>query len=130
MLFAAGLTAACAGTPPQWWNPSGTYGNESASAMPAAGQTQPTARPVTAQETPVVQEENIASVMPDDSYEEMILTPMQDEETEEPAQGGSRFSKYNGYYSVRAGCFQHFAGTQRAAGVKTIIFNPKRNPPV
>lgn len=87
MLFAAGLTGACAGTPPQWWNPSGTYGNESASAMPAAGQTQPTARPVTAQETPVVQEENIASVMPDDSYEEMILTPMQDEETEEPAQG-------------------------------------------
>lgn len=89
MLFAVGFTAACAGTPPQWWNPSGTYGNEGASAAPVAGQTQPTARPVSSEETPVVREENIASVMPDDSYEEMILTPMQDEETEEPAQGAA-----------------------------------------
>ena len=87
ILFSVAVTAACAGTPPQWWNPSGAYGNESASFAPAAGKTQPTARPVYTEELPVVKEESIATVMPDESYEEMILTPVQDEETEEPAQG-------------------------------------------
>ncbi len=84
---ACGLLSACAGNPPKWWNPSAAYSNESAA--PAAGKTQPVEQPASSgQETlPPVQEENIATVIPDDSYEEMILTPVQDEDTEEPAQG-------------------------------------------
>ncbi len=87
MFFSLGLTAACAGNPPQWWNPSGAYGNEASAVSHSAGSTPPSAPPAPVQEMPVVQEENIASFIPDDSYEEMILTPMQDEETEEPAGG-------------------------------------------
>lgn len=92
MFFSLGLMAACAGNPPQWWNPSGAYGNEGSADSPAAGSTPSSVRPAPVQETPVVQEENIASFIPDDSYEEMILTPMQDEETEEPAQGANASS--------------------------------------
>lgn len=81
-----GLLAACAGNPPQWWNPSGSYSQEAAA--PAAGKTQPVEQPASGLEAlPAVQEENIATTLPDDSYEEMILTPVQDEDTEEPATG-------------------------------------------
>ncbi len=84
LLLVMGLLTACAGAPPQWWNPSGSYGNESVSRpqQSAAARTSATVRP---DETPVPAEEAISTQ--DDSYEEMILTPLQDEETEEPSAG-------------------------------------------
>ena len=45
----------------------------------------PTSATVRPDETPVPAEEAISTQ--DDSYEEMILTPLQDEETEEPSAG-------------------------------------------
>lgn len=84
VLPAVCLLAACAGNPPQWWNPSGSYGNDAVSASSSAGHTEPV-RAAEPEEEPIPAEENIAAPSPDDSYEEMILTPLQDEETEDPA---------------------------------------------
>ena len=81
LLFAATLTAACAGNPPGWWNPSNAYSSDGYT-RPAAAYSAPvsvhTPQP---DEMPVPQEVDMAPV-PDESYEEMILTPLQDEETE------------------------------------------------
>lgn len=84
LLFIICLLTACAGAPPQWWNPSGTYGNESVSRpqQSTSARVSPVVRP---EEVPVPAEESISTQ--DDSYEEMILTPLQDEETEEPSAG-------------------------------------------
>ena len=84
LLFIICLLTACAGAPPQWWNPSGTYGNESVSSpqQSTSARVSPAVRP---EEMPVPVEESISTQ--DDSYEEMILTPLQDEETEEPSAG-------------------------------------------
>lgn len=78
------LSAACAGNPPAWWNPSNAYSSGSSSARPV--QT-PSAGNITLaapaqEETFIPQEETISTALPDESYEEMILTPLQDEETE------------------------------------------------
>ena len=79
------LAAACAGNPPAWWNPGNVYSSEAPARTSASKGTNggvSSANTVAVQEAePVVKEESIAP-LPDESYEEMILTPLQDEETE------------------------------------------------
>lgn len=73
---------ACAGNPPAWWNPSNAYNGE-----PQVRKTAPKTVKVVPQseeQTLPPAEENLTP-LPDESYEEMILTPLQDEETEDPA---------------------------------------------
>ncbi len=87
LLAACGLlAAACAGNPPAWWNPGNAYssGSSSSRPAPAAERSGTIAVSSPANETLAVpQEEAIPAPLPDDSYEEMILTPLQDEETED-----------------------------------------------
>ena len=67
---------ACAGNPPAWWNPGNRYGT-----------TQGTVKSTPAQRAkPVVEEETLEVV--DESYEEITLTPMPDED-EENASGAA-----------------------------------------
>lgn len=67
--------AACAGNPPAWWNPGNIYSSqgESTSATPTAP-----ARATTPSQTTTEQTLNL----PNEDYEEMALTPLQDEEGE------------------------------------------------
>ena len=80
------LLAACAGNPPAWWNPSNSYSSSGQSARPrpaqAASSGNITVSAPAQEETFIPQEEAISIPLPDESYEEMILTPLQDEETE------------------------------------------------
>ena len=76
------LLAACAGNPPAWWNPSNAYNGES-QVRSSAPKTVKVAPKSEEPNTPPA-EENLTP-LPDESYEEMILTPLQDEETEDPA---------------------------------------------
>ena len=71
--------SACAGNPPAWWNPrqagnAQTQTGKSASAA-AAGRTQPAA-------TSIDMEAEELIAVPDEGFEEMALTPLQDEEQE------------------------------------------------
>lgn len=79
LLFpAAFLVCACSGMPPAWWNPGNTY---SSTSRQTVSDEKPRERVITP--SPIEQmpaEENIS--VPDESFEEMILTPLQDEETE------------------------------------------------
>lgn len=79
LLFpAAFLVCACSGMPPAWWNPGNTY---SSTSRQTGSDEKPRERVITP--SPIEQmpaEENIS--VPDESFEEMILTPLQDEETE------------------------------------------------
>lgn len=74
------MLAACAGNPPTWWNPSNSYGNSSSKKGEVRAVSQPRVVPTVEEEIP--QEEHILP-LPDSEYEEMILTPLQDEETEQ-----------------------------------------------
>lgn len=76
------FAGACAGNPPAWWNPGNTYSSE-APARPSSGAVS-SVRPAApaAQEEEFVPREEAITPLPDESYEEMILTPLQDEETE------------------------------------------------
>ena len=73
--------SACAGNPPAWWNPRNiqpgqTSGQQSQRAVSAAP------RGETSSKVPVnMNAEELISV-PDEGYEEMALTPLQDEEQE------------------------------------------------
>lgn len=60
--------AACAGNPPEWWNPGNRY-----------GQTQQ-AGTVSQKTTPVVAQEEVMDPLPDNSYEEEVLAPLPEEE--------------------------------------------------
>ena len=76
------LVAACAGNPPAWWNPGNAYSSGTAaesSRSETSGRVE--MRTPAQQEVYIPQEVDIAP-LPDESYEEMILTPLQDEETE------------------------------------------------
>ncbi len=73
MICAAVLVSACAGNPPAWWNPAGKYDNMSAGKQ--------TAQPAT-KKVIVIQEEALEP-LPDNSYEEITLTPMPDEDNED-----------------------------------------------
>lgn len=77
------LLAACAGNPPAWWTPN-PAGSVSA---PRSSERTQTAKPQAVQsdaetETAAEPAEETLAPLPDESYEEMILTPLQDEETE------------------------------------------------
>ena len=73
------FVTACAGNPPAWWNPRNVQpGQTSATQNKAAN----SVRPATSAQVPVnMYAEELISV-PDEGYEEMQLTPLQDEEQE------------------------------------------------
>lgn len=81
VLLVSAFCAACAGNPPQWWNPSGSYGNTPAPVPPKTVTAEPASSSF--EEQPIPAEVPIAAAAQDDQYEEMMLTPLQDEETEE-----------------------------------------------
>lgn len=66
------LLAACAEVP-AWWNPRGTTGEASKTAAAAT-------QPQTREQTSVPVEMNLS--LQDETYEEMTITPLQDEEDE------------------------------------------------
>lgn len=84
LAFAIFLTA-CAGNPPAWWNPSNAYSSDgssiSSSSKGSSSSGTEETQPQFSEETPIPQEIDMAP-LPDESYEEMILTPLQDEEVE------------------------------------------------
>lgn len=66
--------AACAGNPPAWWNPTGRSYDKT--------EKQKTVRPVATQNRPPQPMEELDISLQDEAYEEMTLTPLQDEEGE------------------------------------------------
>lgn len=77
LFFALAFLMACAGNPPAWWNPNNRYGtteDTSKVSSPAKPATQP-------RRSAVVKEESM-DPLPDNSYEEITLTPMPDEDNE------------------------------------------------
>ena len=74
-LFCLGL-AACAGNPPAWWNPGNIYSPQNKN-NPTNAQINVAASQHDTQ-TPIEQKIDV----PNDDYEEMTLTPLQDEEGE------------------------------------------------
>lgn len=74
---------ACAGNPPAWWNPSGAYGGRDISAPSVSKPTPSPSGAVTAEE-----EEPFASEIlldpADENVEELRLSPLSGEITEEP----------------------------------------------
>lgn len=69
---------ACAGMPPAWWNPGNTYSSTSRQTVSDEKPRERVITPSAIEQMPA--EEKIA--VQDESFEEMILTPLQDEETE------------------------------------------------
>ena len=65
----------CAGTPPAWWTPNNTYPTTQVRIEPDSVSVAAPQKPA-----PVVKEETLA--LQDEAYEEMVLTPLQDEEQE------------------------------------------------
>lgn len=72
------LLCACAGMPPAWWNPGNTYSSTSRQTVSDEKPRERVITPSAIEQMPT--EEKIA--VQDESFEEMILTPLQDEETE------------------------------------------------
>jgi len=73
--------AACAGNPPAWWNPR----NLQAGQTPASATARTTSaanRTVPAKQATVQADREEIIALPDEGYEEMALTPLQDEEQE------------------------------------------------
>ena len=64
---------ACAGTPPEWWNPSGQYSKNNPPAKVQPG----TVRPIQPTETEIPVEEDIEATF--DTYEEEDLAPLSEE---------------------------------------------------
>lgn len=75
---AAFLLCACAGMPPAWWNPGNTYSSTSRQTVSDEKPRERVIAPSAIEQIPA--EEKIS--VQDESFEEMILTPLQDEETE------------------------------------------------
>ena len=84
-ILSAFILTACAGNPPDWWNPSGIYGNEGEKmAAPDRRAEYPSFSSQTTAEEEEPAEQNIDPAF--ETYEEMRLTPlspMQDEVEEE-----------------------------------------------
>ena len=74
ILFSCCILGACAGNPPAWWNPSGTYSpsQPAQQAAPAAAPSLPMAV-AAEEEEPYPAEQTIEPVM--QSYEELDLSP-------------------------------------------------------
>lgn len=74
IFIASILVAACAGNPPAWWNPSGTYGTadnvSTAQTAPQIRRTQPIDEPPA--------EQDIEPAF--DKYEEISLSPLEEDE--------------------------------------------------
>lgn len=66
--------AACAGNPPAWWNPTGRSYEQK--------EKQKTSRPVSTSTYQPRPTEELDISLQDETYEEMTLTPLQDEEGE------------------------------------------------
>lgn len=75
--MAISFLGACAGNPPAWWNPNNRYG----AAEQTSALTTPKKQVSQDNRSVVVTEENIDPIL-DDSYEEITLTPMPDEDRE------------------------------------------------
>ena len=73
IFFSVLLLTACAGNPPAWWNPR----TKTAQVQPSSSHPQ---APVATELPPPTEED--PSLLPEDTYEEMTLTPLQDEEGE------------------------------------------------
>jgi len=73
------LLAACAGNPPAWWNPRNTQPGQTTTKPRTAATT---GRSGTTLQEPVNMEAEELIAVPDEGYEEMALTPLQDEEQE------------------------------------------------
>lgn len=77
-VFSLSFLCACAGNPPQWWNPSGAYGE--AGVREASSRATPAAKPSLSvqttqeEEEPYPMEQSIEPVM--ESYEELSLSPL------------------------------------------------------
>ena len=77
LLVAMLSLSACAGNPPEWWNPSGTYGTQSVNKSNTA---LAPVRTVTRQaEVEIPAEETIETTV--EEYEEMSLNPLEQTET-------------------------------------------------
>ena len=72
LCFAVMSVAACAGNPPQWWNPGNRYSQQE---QTASQQATPAARPAT-----TVATEETLDPLPDNSYEEEAITPLPQED--------------------------------------------------
>lgn len=76
LLFSFSLLCACAGNPPQWWNPSGVYGEARPSQTASSAPVQPSL-PVSVsaeEEDPYPVEQRIEPVL--EEYEELNLSPL------------------------------------------------------
>lgn len=76
------FAGACAGNPPAWWNPGNAYSSEAPARLSSGAVSSVRPSAPAAQEEEFVPREESITPLPDESYEEMILTPLQDEETE------------------------------------------------
>jgi len=78
ILFSLGVLflTACAGNPPSWWNPGNVYSNSGKKQAPA----NQTSANLPNRETDAQEEQTLQ--LQDQTCEEMILTPLQDEEGE------------------------------------------------
>ena len=82
-LFVLSFLTACAGNPPAWWNPGNVYSNTGRQTVSKEKQ-----QPNPAQAGALLEEmedepTEVSISVSDESYEEMALTPLQDEENEE-----------------------------------------------
>lgn len=74
ILFSCCVLGACAGNPPAWWNPSGTYSTSQPAQQAAPAADPSLAAPASAEEEePYPAEQTIEPVM--QSYEELDLSP-------------------------------------------------------
>ncbi len=74
--------SACAGNPPEWWNPGGVYSPKPPVVSTVRKQPLPVAKPRPTV-LPVHTNEEQPLYIADDSYEEMPLTPLYDEAQED-----------------------------------------------
>ena len=73
------LCAACAEFPPAWWTPGGTKPSSTGIKTPVPASKQETTE-IQTNPAPTMVELELS--LPDEEYEEMTLTPLQDEEEE------------------------------------------------
>lgn len=76
-VFSLSFLCACAGNPPQWWNPSGAYGEASIAETSAPSMAKPSLsvqQTTQEEEEPYPMEQSIEPVM--ESYEELSLSPL------------------------------------------------------
>lgn len=87
------MLTACAGNPPRWWNPGNTYSSTSRQTVSDEAFHQNNPSPSSIGKMEAIPDVELIAPANDDDFEEMLLTPLQDEETEEasthPSDGGT-----------------------------------------